>query len=161
MILVADADSQAARQLASYFSLHGFRAAHTPRGEDALRLAYSGRLGLAIVDVTLLDMSGHALAFRLKLLVPAGLQPQLAACATCGARRGLGTFSPSAGGVVCDGCGVDGFPLSEAALAFMASALSRRLADVPSAPDLALRQAERAISDLVEYHAHVRLRPVK
>lgn len=70
MILVADADSQAARQLASYFSLHGFRAAHTPRGEDALRLAYSGRLGLAIVDVTLLDMSGHALAFRLKEINP-------------------------------------------------------------------------------------------
>lgn len=70
MILVADADSQAARQLASYFSLHGFRASHTPRGEDALRLAYSGRLGLAIVDVTLLDMSGHTLAFRLKEIDP-------------------------------------------------------------------------------------------
>ncbi len=70
VILVADADSQAARQLASYFSLHGFRAAHTPRGEDALRLAYSRRLGFAIVDVTLLDMSGHALAFRLKEINP-------------------------------------------------------------------------------------------
>lgn len=70
MILVADADSQAARELAGYFSRHGFRASHTPRGEDALRLALSGRLGLVIVDVSLLDMPGHTLALRLKEIDP-------------------------------------------------------------------------------------------
>ena len=70
VVLVADADSEAARQLASYFSRQGFRASHTPRGEDALRLALSGKLALAIVDVSLLDMSGHALAFRLREIDP-------------------------------------------------------------------------------------------
>lgn len=70
VILVADADNDAARQMARYFSRHGFQASHTPRGEDALRLALSGRLGLVIVDVSLRDMSGHALAFRLKELDP-------------------------------------------------------------------------------------------
>ena len=70
VVLVADADTEAARRLASYFSRQGFRASHTPRGEDALRLALSGRLGLAIDDVSLLDMSGHALAFRLREIDP-------------------------------------------------------------------------------------------
>jgi len=70
MILVADADHEAARLLAGYLSRRGFRASHTSLGEDALRLARSGRLGLAIVDVALLDMSGHALASRLKEIDP-------------------------------------------------------------------------------------------
>jgi len=66
VILVADADSEAARLLADYLTRQGFRASHTSRGEEALRLARSGRLGLAIVDVSLLDMSGHALTASLK-----------------------------------------------------------------------------------------------
>lgn len=70
MILVADADRKAARHLADYFSQQGFGASHTSRGDDAMRLARSGRLGLAIVDVSLLDMSGHALAARLREIDP-------------------------------------------------------------------------------------------
>jgi len=70
VILVADADAEAARLLAGYFSRQGFRASHTSLGEDALRLARSGRLRLAVVDVLLLDMSGHALASRLKEIDP-------------------------------------------------------------------------------------------
>jgi DNA repair protein RecO (recombination protein O) len=41
-----------------------------------------------------------ALAFRLKLLLAAGLAPQLGACACCGEREHLVGFSGSAGGVV-------------------------------------------------------------
>ena len=37
-------------------------------------------------------------------------------------------------------------------------ALGQPLATAPSAPDRALRQAERAISETLEHHAHVRLR---
>jgi DNA repair protein RecO (recombination protein O) len=36
--------------------------------------------------------------------------------------------------------------------------MGRALAETPSAPDRALRQAERAIADTVEHHAGVRLR---
>lgn len=70
VILIADADAEAARLLAGYFSRQGFRASHTSLGEDALRLARSGRLRLAVVDVLLLDMSGHALTSRLKEIDP-------------------------------------------------------------------------------------------
>lgn len=70
VILVADADTEAARLLADYLSRQGFRTSHTSRGDEALRLARAGRLGLAIVDVALLDMSGHTLASGLKEIDP-------------------------------------------------------------------------------------------
>jgi two-component system response regulator (stage 0 sporulation protein F) len=70
LIVIADADRGSARFLAKFLSLRGFRTLCTPWGEDALRLALDGRLGLAIVDVALLDMSGHALAAALKEIDP-------------------------------------------------------------------------------------------
>ena len=51
-----------------------------------------------------------------------------------------------------------GFALGEEAHAFMTGALGAALADTPGASALALRQAERAISETLEHHAHVRLR---
>jgi DNA repair protein RecO (recombination protein O) len=101
----------------------------------------------------------NALAFRLKLLVAAGLAPQLASCASCGEADHLTGFSGAAGGVVCVACEASAFPLDEDAHEFMVQALSRPLAEAPSAAPAALRQAERAISETVEHHAHLRLRP--
>ncbi len=114
---------------------------------------------LALLD----DGAAHAthanqLAFRLKLLLAAGLAPQLAACATCGEADHLVGFSGAAGGVVCSACEAAGFTLGEEAHAFMTGALGSALADTPAAGALALRQAERAISETLEHHAHVRLR---
>ncbi|QEC49244.1 DNA repair protein RecO [Baekduia soli] len=100
----------------------------------------------------------NQLAFRLKLLVAAGLAPQLAACATCGEREHLVGFSGAAGGVVCGGCEAGSFPLDAESHAFLTEALGRRLADTPPGSPRALRQAERAIADTVEHHAHVRWR---
>jgi len=100
----------------------------------------------------------NQLAFRLKLLLAAGLAPQLAACASCGARDHLTGFSGAAGGVVCSACEAASFPLDAAAHEFLTGALGASLAATPEAPDRALRQAERAISDTVEHHAGVRLR---
>src|SRR5881409_2480844 len=54
----------------------------------------------------------NQLAFRLKLLLAAGLAPQLAACASCGVREHLTGFSGAAGGVVCSACEASAFPLS-------------------------------------------------
>src|ERR1700744_5113880 len=42
---------------------------------------------------------GNGLAFRLKLLLAAGIVPQLAACAVCGETEHLNGFSGAAGGV--------------------------------------------------------------
>jgi DNA repair protein RecO (recombination protein O) len=102
----------------------------------------------------------QALTFRLKLLLAAGFAPELAACAACGEVEHLGAFSPSAGGVVCAGCEAGSFPLGEEAHRFLVTALTKPLADSPQAPEPALAQADRAIAETVEYHAHVRLRRV-
>ena len=100
----------------------------------------------------------NQLAFRLKLLLAAGLAPQLAACTACGAQDHLTGFSGAAGGVVCSACEASSFPLDEAAHAFLAAALGAPLAATPDAPERALRQAERAIAETVEHHAGVRWR---
>ncbi len=131
--------------------------------------AHPGVYALLCNELGLLDAGAgrpgshatHAnqLAFRLKLLLAAGLAPQLAACASCGEADHLAAFSGAAGGVVCTACEATGFALGEEAHAFMTGALGSALADVPSAGELALRQAERAIAETVEHHAHVRWRP--
>jgi DNA repair protein RecO (recombination protein O) len=99
-----------------------------------------------------------ALAFRMKLALAAGFAPELSACARCGEADGLTGFSGAAGGVVCEACERDGFPISADAHRFMVEALGRPLAEAPSAGDLALRQTERAIRETLEHHAHVQLR---
>ena len=100
----------------------------------------------------------NQLAFRLKLLLAAGLAPQLAACAACGTSDHLTGFSGAAGGVVCSACEASSFPLDAAAHEFLTGALVTPLHASPDAPERALRHAERAIGETVEHHAGVRLR---
>jgi DNA repair protein RecO (recombination protein O) len=107
---------------------------------------HPGVYNLLCNELALLDaragadgFSGHAnqLAFRLKLLLAAGLAPQLAACASCGA----GSFA-----------------LGQEAHSFLVDAIGRPLADTPPADARTLRQAERAIDDTLEHHAGIRWR---
>ncbi len=100
-----------------------------------------------------------ALAFRLKLLLAAGLAPQLDACAACGEGEHLVGFSGAAGGVVCGACEAASFPLGEEAHSFMAEALGRPLDEAPEAPEPVLGQVERAISETLAHHAHLSLMP--
>jgi DNA repair protein RecO (recombination protein O) len=100
-----------------------------------------------------------SLAFRLKLLLAAGLAPQLGACASCGEQEGLIGFSGAAGGVVCGACEAGSFPLEEQAYRFMTDAFGAPLSEAPGAPEQALGQVERAISATLEHHAHLRLMP--
>ena len=100
-----------------------------------------------------------ALAFRLKLLLAAGLAPQLGACASCGEQEHLVGFSGAAGGVVCSACEAGSFALGEDAYRFMTEALARSLGEAPVADDPALGQVERAIAVTLEHHAHLRLMP--
>ena len=99
-----------------------------------------------------------ALAFRLKLALAAGFSPELAACAHCGDTEHLSGFSGAAGGVVCSSCEAGSFPIGEDAHRFMVEAIGQPLAETPVAEDLALRQAERAVGETLEHHAHVQLR---
>ncbi len=121
---------------------------------------------LLATELTLLAGDGghagtaNALAFRLKLLLAAGIVPQLGSCVSCGEREHLRGFSPSAGGVVCSACEAAAFALDEDAYRFLVEALGQPLARAPQAPKRALLQAERAIIETAEQHANVRLRPV-
>jgi DNA repair protein RecO (recombination protein O) len=102
----------------------------------------------------------NGLAFRLKLLLAAGIVPQLGSCADCGETQPLVGFSASSGGVVCGSCQAAAFPIGEDCYRFLVGALGRPLAQTPGASEVALRQAERAITETAEHHAHVRLRPL-
>jgi DNA repair protein RecO (recombination protein O) len=102
----------------------------------------------------------NGLAFRLKLLLAAGIVPQLAACAVCGETDHLQGFSGAAGGVVCSSCEAAAFPLDEEAYGFLVGALGVPLAQAPDGSERVLRQVERAIGETAEHHAHVRLRPL-
>ena len=114
---------------------------------------------LSLLDEGAADGRAGALAFRLKLLLAAGLAPQLGACTGCGERERLVGFSGASGGVVCGACEAASFPLDPDAYGFMTDALGLPLADAPDAPEQALGQVERAISETLEHHAHVRLMP--
>src|SRR5919202_3052007 len=96
----------------------------------------------------------NQLAFRLKLLVAAGLGPQLGACASCGETEHLTGFSGAAGGVACTACEASAFAFEEEAHGFLVAALGNTLAQAPGASDRALRQVERAIAETLEHHAH-------
>jgi len=104
--------------------------------------------------------AGHAtaLAFRLKLALAAGFSPELASCARCGEADEVSGFSPDAGGVVCAACERGGFELSREAHSFMVEAIGSPLAATPAGSPRALQQAERAVTETLEHHAHVHLR---
>jgi DNA repair protein RecO (recombination protein O) len=127
---------------------------------------HAGVYHLLANELALLDREparagrANALAFRTKLLLAAGFAPQLAACASCGDREHLVGFSGAAGGVVCTACEANAFALDQEAHDFLVAALGRPLAEAPDASPRALAQAERAILETLEHHAHVRLRPV-
>ncbi len=139
--------------------------------ESVLRLLDSGEPNAAAYhllcnQLALLDSDPDAatraqsLAFRLKLLLASGFAPELASCASCGEADRFAGFSPAAGGVVCASCEAGSFPLGAEAHGFLVAALAQPLSDAPRASDLALGQADRAIAETLEHHAHVRLRRV-
>jgi DNA repair protein RecO (recombination protein O) len=100
-----------------------------------------------------------SLSFRLKLLLAAGLAPQLGACANCGEPEHLVGFSGAAGGVVCASCEAGSFPLGADAHEFMTGALGRPLTEAPEGSEQALGQVERAVAATLEHHAQLRLMP--
>lgn len=100
-----------------------------------------------------------SLAFRAKMLLAAGFSPELGNCVQCGATEGIVAFSPSAGGVVCRDCREPGdFEFSRAAHEFLSLAIGTPLAQAPEASAEELREVDRAISETLGHHAHVKVR---
>ena len=103
----------------------------------------------------------QALAFRLKLLLAAGFAPELASCAACGEAEHLGAFSPERrrgrlrrlrGRLV---------PARRGGPRASSSRRSpARWPRCPTRPSARSQQADRALAETMEYHAHVRLRRV-
>ena len=58
---------------------------------------------------------------------------------------------------MCASCEAGSFPLGAEAHAFLVGALAQPLSEAPEAPDRALAQADRALAETLEHHAHVRL----
>jgi len=78
-ILVADGDETSATRVAGFLLNARFRAYPTARGMDALRFIHRHRLGLAVIDVDLLDMAGCELVRKLR-----GVEPTLPVIMTTG-----------------------------------------------------------------------------
>ena len=134
------------------------RVFETEEPHPAVYNLLANQLALLASDSTQASHA-NALAFRLKLLVAAGLAPSLGACASCGSTEHLVGYSPQAGGVVCNACEAASFALALETYEFMTAALASSLAQTPAASPRALREAERAIGETLEHHAHLRLRP--
>lgn len=115
-------------------------------------------LAMLDADPEVASSAGVALAFRMKLALAAGFSPELASCARCGEAEHITSFSGSAGGVVCAGCEGEGFAISEETHRFMVEALARPLTEAPPAGERTTAQADRAITETLEHHAHVHLR---
>ena len=117
---------------------------------------------LALLDADPAAASrAQALAFRLKLLLAAGFAPELAACAACGEREHLGALLARAPAAWSAPAARPARSRSASeAHAFLVEALARPLAEAPEAAERALAQADRAIAETLEHHAHVRLRRV-
>ncbi|MBK5230193.1 MAG: DNA repair protein RecO [Thermoleophilia bacterium] len=100
-----------------------------------------------------------SLAFRAKMLLAAGFSPELGNCVQCGTSEDLVAFSPASGGVVCRDCRAAGdFDFAPASYEFMSRAIGAPLEQAPPAAPEALRQTDRAITETLAYHAHVRVR---
>src|SRR6478609_4887271 len=97
----------------------------------------ANQLGLLCADPSR-AVPATGLAFRLKLLLAAGILPHLGACAGCGESEHLQGFSAAAGGVVCGSCEAAAFPLDEDAYRFLVSAVGQPLAQPPEASERSL-----------------------
>lgn len=102
------------------------------------------------------------LSFRLKLLLGAGLAPQLGACARCGSPGPLVAFSGEEGGLLCGQCSPPrGFAIDPALPDAMRGAIGSPLAAAPTMAARVGRQFDRALTDLAEHHLGTKLRSLR
>ncbi len=100
------------------------------------------------------------LAFRMKLLVVAGIAPELFRCVSCGSDGRWERFSPQDGGVVCKDCAGNDFTIDSRTLKFLRDAMTKPMIDLASRKEKNTKLVDRAIREIAEYHAHVSLAKV-
>jgi DNA repair protein RecO (recombination protein O) len=99
------------------------------------------------------------LGAQCKLLIVAGLFPELGVCVTCGAAGPLVGFSASSGGALCTDCASGGEPLSPGVRAALAALVGRPLAEAAEAcPAAAGAGVERVVGLVLREHLGVVLR---
>lgn len=104
---------------------------------------------------------GRVLSLRIKLLLAAGIAPEVATCSACGAAdAGLVAFSARLGGALCPQCAEQGRPLSAAALDAIRGLLATPLAQAPRPPQPVAREVDQALIAIADAHLGARLRPV-
>lgn len=103
----------------------------------------------------------HQLAFRLKLLLGAGVAPHLASCTSCGSPGPLVAFSGAEGGMLCDRCAGQGFKVDPDFLPAIRASIGSPLVGAPVVAPLVGRQLDRALSDLAAQHLGAKLRSIR
>ncbi len=104
--------------------------------------------------------AGVVLATRLKLLALLGYAPEMSHCAKCGCEDHLYGFSPSLGGMVCEGCvtgpAVSSFAISDGAVSTLRLLLDNPLAELDAFDfdERALAEAEQVVTQTLAYHGH-------
>lgn len=98
------------------------------------------------------------LSYRAKLLVTAGLVPQLVGCVSCGRERDTVGFSARLGGTVCPDCAADGVPVDGATIAALRGLLAAPLAEAEPLPRAVADEVEAVVGSVVQEHLGVRLR---
>lgn len=104
---------------------------------------------------------GRAISFRLKLLLAAGIAPELGSCAGCGAiGREPVAFSAPLGGMLCGECASRGRVVERAVVEALQQALASPLAAAPTPPVRTARQIDQLLIAIGEAHLDARLRPL-
>lgn len=99
------------------------------------------------------------LSVQLKLILSAGLLPQLAACVVCGRGDDLPGFSARLGGMLCEGCQERGEVMDGPIHQALVAIVGRPLADAAEAcPLAACAGVERVIGLVLREHLGVELR---
>jgi DNA repair protein RecO (recombination protein O) len=99
------------------------------------------------------------LGVHLKLILSAGLLPQLGACVVCGRVDQLVGFSARLGGVLCDDCAERGEPIGGETVQALGQMVGRPLGEADATcPPEAAAGVERVIGIILQEHLGVTLR---
>lgn len=129
-----------------------------PGAYYVLRRALS-LLAVAPVRTAAARLDPLVVAAQLKLLVTAGLLPQLGLCVSCGGAPPFDAFSAGHGGVLCAACASMGEPIDAVALDAIAALIRQPLAQAAEAVGASgLIGVERVIGLILREHLGVSLR---
>jgi len=125
---------------------------------DAACRRYRGKDATTTGDVAVFRRL--TLAAELKLLLLTGFLPHLGNCAVCGSSDAIRGFSAPVGGIVCEDCGTETFPVTAETVEAMRAMLEQPLAAAAGMDTGAQASGEiwRCIREICRYHLSANLR---